>query len=141
MRILEGAMELTFHGETRRCPMAGVRDPEGSVEVAVATPFGLRRVHAELDAGRRIVDAHTFAFDYESGEVTRFDLELTGGPVSDDRRIYEGTVSGGGLQGSWRITELGPFDDADDEAEHAFGVGRKVPMSMVPAPAATPDED
>lgn len=140
MRILEGAMELTFHGETRRCPMAGVRDPEGSVEVAVATPFGLRRVHAELDGGRRIVDAHTFAFDYESGEVTRFDLALTGGPVSDDRRIYEGTVSGGGLQGSWRITELGPFDDADDEAEHALGVGRNVPMSMTPAPV-TPDEE
>ena len=140
MRILEGAMELTFHGETRRCPMAGVRDPRGSVEVAVATPFGLRRVHAELDATRSIVDAHTFAFDYESGEVTRFELQLSGGPVSADGRVFRGTVSGGGLQGSWEITELGPFDDVDDEAAHAFGVGRNIPQSMTPAPLPPGDD-
>ena len=99
----------------------------------MATPFGLRRVSAELDPERRIIEAHTFAFDYESGQVTRFELNLTGGPVSEDRRVFEGTVSGGGLQGAWRITELGPFDDADDEATHALGVGRNVPQSMIPA--------
>ena len=140
MRILEGAMELTFHGETRRCPMAGVRDPEGEVEVAVATPFGLRRVHVNLDPARRIVEAHTFAFDYESGEVTRFDLEVAGGPVTQDRRVYAGTVSGGGLQGTWRITELGPFDDEAEEAAHAFGVGRNIPNSVTPAPIPAPED-
>ncbi len=140
MRILEGAMDLTFHGESHRCPMAGVRDTDGSVEVAVATPFGLRRVDVRLDAERRIVEAHTFAFDYESGEVTRFELEVSGGPVSADNRVYEGTVSGGGLQGSWRIQELCPFDDEEEDAAAAFGVGRGVPDSVAPAPF-TPPED
>ena len=92
MRILEGALELSFHGDIKRCPMAGVREPDGTVEVAVATPFGLRRIHVHLDAERRIVEAHTFAFDYESGEVTRFELDISGGPQTPDRRVFAGTV-------------------------------------------------
>lgn len=134
MRILEGQLALTVQGEQFRCPIAGVRDTRGQVEVAVATPFGLRRVHITLDAQRALVEAHTFAFDYESGEVTRFEQLIEGGPVSADRRHYAGTISGGGLEGKWAVHELGPFDDDDAEAAHALAVGHRVPDDLAPAP-------
>ncbi|MCA9560886.1 MAG: hypothetical protein H6704_20915 [Myxococcales bacterium] len=140
MRILEGALELSFHGDIKRCPIAGVRDPNGEVELAVATPFGLRRLHVHLDAERRIVEAHTFAFDYASGEITRFDLEIAGGPQTPDRRIYAGTVQGGGLQGAWTVTELGPQDDEDAEAAHALGASTRTPLSQAPAPVRPPED-
>ncbi len=139
MRILEGALELSFHGDIKRCPMAGVREPDGTVEVAVATPFGLRRIHVHLDAERRIVEAHTFAFDYESGEVTRFELDISGGPQTPDRRVFAGTVSGGGLQGRWTITELGPVDDEAEEANHALHVSTRIPTEQTPAPRRDDD--
>lgn len=134
MRILEGQLALTVQGEQFKCPIAGVRDTRGQVEVAVATPFGLRRVHISLDAQRSLVEAHTFAFDYESGEVTKFEQVIEGGPVSADRRQYAGTISGGGLEGKWAVRELGPFDDDDGEAAHALGVGQRVPDDLAPAP-------
>lgn len=135
MRILRGTLALKFQGQTFDCPMAGVRGQTGQVEVAVAMPFGLRRVNARLDVTRRIMSAHTFAFDYETGELTRFELTITGGPRPENRRIYDGSVCGGGLEGQWTITELGPFDDEEEEAAHAFGVGARVPDELTPAPA------
>ena len=139
MRILEGALELSFHGDVKRCPIAGVRDPGGQVEIAVATPFGLRRVQVTLDPSRRLSTAHTFAFDYETGKVERFELDISGGAVADNLRRYEGTVSGGGLQGRWAITELGPFDDEGEEAAHALGVSVRVPEEQTPAPLRDPE--
>jgi hypothetical protein len=139
MRILEGALELTFHGDVKRCPIAGVRDPAGQVEIAVATPFGLRRVQVTLDASRRLTTAHTFAFDYETGEVERFELDISGGAVAGNQRRYEGHITGGGLQGRWEITELGPFDDEAEEAAHALGVSVRVPAEQTPAPVREPE--
>ncbi len=136
MRILEGVLELMFQGETTRCPIAGVREyPAGGVEVAIATPFGLRRVSARLKADKSIAEAHTFAFDYESGEVTRFELDLQGGPRPDDERIFDGRVSGGNLQGEWTLRELGAEDDEGDEAAQGLGAGlRGPPAEITPAP-------
>lgn len=132
MRILEGHLDLTFQGQSHRCPIAGVRDTAGKVEIAVATPFGLRRVHVALDAERRLVEAHTFAFDYTTGEVTRFEQKIEGGPQPDNTRCYAGQISGGGLEGAWTVTELGPFDDDADEAAFAFGVGVNPHPSTAP---------
>ncbi|MCA9539164.1 MAG: hypothetical protein KC620_09785 [Myxococcales bacterium] len=129
MRILEGHLDLHFHGQISRCPIAGVRDPRGTVEIAVATPFGLRRVHVRLDQARHMAEAHTFAFDYESGQVTRFEQAIDGGPDPETPGRYRGVISGGGLEGKWTITELGAGDDAADEAAYAFGVGARVPES------------
>ncbi len=134
MRIIEGQLALSFQGEHYTCPIAGVRDTDGKVEVAVATPFGLRRVHITLDETRSLVEAHTFAFDYESGEVTKFEQQVEGGPVSADRRQYAGTISGGGLDGKWAVRELGPFDDAGDEAAALMGIGQRIPADIKPAP-------
>lgn len=134
MRILEGYLALSFHGQQYRCPVAGVRDTDGDVEVALATPFGLRRVHIRLDAERRLIEAHTFAFDYESGAVTKFEQRIEGGPVSADGRSYAGTISGGGLEGKWQVTELGPTEDEATEAAHAFGIGTRLPVEQTPAP-------
>lgn len=144
MRIIEGQLALSFQGEHYTCPIAGVRDTAGKVEVAVATPFGLRRVHLTLDENRSLVEAHTFAFDYESGEVTRFEQSVEGGPVSADRRQYAGTISGGGLEGKWAVRELGPFTDEGDEAAALMGIGGRVPVDQKPAPrrsAPTPPVD
>jgi len=134
MRIIEGHLALSFQGELFRCPIAGVRDTAGEVEVAVATPFGLRRVVVKLDADRRLVEAHTFAFDYESGAVSKFEQTIVGGPVSDDRRSYAGTISGGGLEGKWQVVEQPSGEDEADEAAAAFGIAARVPAEVSPAP-------
>ena len=134
MRILEGELRLLFQGDEKRCPMAGVRDTRGTVEAAVATPFGLRRVVVELDEGGHLRTAHTFAFDYETGQVTRFDLDISGAPESADRRSWRGSVSGGGLQGTWRIRELRPTADEGEEAAAALGTGARIPHSLAPRP-------
>lgn len=134
MRILEGHLALSFQGQQYRCPITGVRDTAGEVEVAVATPFGLRRVIVKLDADRRLVEAHTYAFDYESGAVEKFEQHIVGGPVSNDGRSYAGTISGGGLEGRWKVDELPGRPDEDEEAAAAFGVGARVPAEVAPAP-------
>ena len=134
MRMMKGVFRMVFQGQECRCPMAGVRD-EGAVEVAVATPFGLRRIHAQLSADRTIAEAHTFAFDYESGAITRFELSVRGGPSAESPAIYAGTVSGAGLEGTWRITEASRVEDDDTDAAHALGVvAAGVPSEQRPAP-------
>lgn len=134
MHMMQGAFELQFHGQTCSCPLAGVRETT-NVEVAVATPFGLRRVIVALDEARRIRKAHTFAFDYESGEITRFELEIAGEPVGTAR--WAGTVRGGGLEGRWEIAQLGYDEDEAREAAQALGVGAQVPAEIKPAPDRT----
>jgi len=134
MHMMQGAFELHFQGQTCRCPLAGVRE-SADVEVAVATPFGLRRVIVELDEAREITQAHTFAFDYESGELTRFELEIAGGPTDDGApNRWAGTVSGGGLEGRWEIAQLGGEDDEATEAAHALGIGAQIPAEIKRAP-------
>lgn len=139
MRILEGHLALSFHGQQFRCPIAGVRDTDGEVEVAVATPFGLRRVMVRLDADRRLLEAFTFAFDYETGAVEKFEQVIEGGPVSADGRSYAGTISGGGLEGKWKVDEIRNGEDEADEAAHAFGIATRLPVELNPAPEK-PDE-
>ncbi len=134
MRILEGHLSLSFQGEQIRCPIAGVRDTAGEVEIAVATPFGLRRVIVKLDAERRLIEAHTFAFDYETGAVSKFEQEIVGGPVSADQRRFAGTISGGGLEGRWEVVEHPKGEDEADEAAAAFGIAARVPSEVNPAP-------
>lgn len=134
MRILEGHLALSFQGEQFRCPIAGVRDTAGEVEIAVATPFGLRRVIVKLDADRKLVEAHTFAFDYESGAVSKFEQTIIGGQVGDDRHRYAGTISGGGLEGRWEVVEQPSGEDEADEAAAAFGIAARVPAEVAPAP-------
>ena len=105
---------------------------------------GRRAVRAyrdRLDEERRLIEAHTFAFDYESGQVTRFEQDIEGGPVSADGRSYAGTISGGGLEGKWRVTELGPTEDEATEAAHAFGIGVRLPVEQTPAPVKLTNED
>lgn len=139
MRILEGHLALSFQGQQYRCPIAGVRDTAGEVEVAVATPFGLRRVVVRLDDGKRLLEAHTFAFDYESGAVQKFEQTIVGGPVSNDGRSYAGTISGGGLEGRWKVDELPGRPDEAEEAAAAFGTGARVPAEVTPAPEKPED--
>ena len=134
MRILEGHLSLSFQGEQFRCPIAGVRDTAGEVEAAVATPFGLRRVIVKLDAERKLIEAHTFAFDYESGAVSKFEQAIIGGPVGDDPHHYAGTISGGGLEGRWEVYEQPKGEDEADEAAAAFGIAARVPAEVTPAP-------
>ncbi len=126
MKLLTGTFTLNFQGQRCGCPMAGVRDGDGNVEIAIATPFGLRRVQARLGADLKLLSAHTFAFDYETGQITQFDLEIVGGPHAGRARTFEGTVAGPGLTGQWIVTDLsaGP-DEADDAADslQAFGRG------------------
>lgn len=126
MKLLTGTFELTFQGRQCACPMAGVRDGDGNVEIAIGTPFGLRRVQARLGADLQLVSAHTFAFDYETGQLDKFDLEIVGGPVTGEARTFAGTASGPGLTGTWRVTDLSAGPDAADDAAdslQAFGRG------------------
>lgn len=125
MKLLKGTFQLTFQGQTQDCPMAGVRDGDGHVEIAIGTPFGLRRVQAQLGPDLRLMHAHTFAFDYETGQVTKFDLQIQGGPHATAARTFEGTVEGPGLTGRWIVTDLsaGP-DEADDAASSLQSFGR-----------------
>jgi|GEM_PF-2773335 hypothetical protein len=120
MKLLSGVFHLTFQGQDCACPIAGVRDGNGNVEVAIGTPFGLRRVHARLGAELQLVEAHTFAFDYESGQVTRFELEIHGGFVPGQARTLTGTARGPGLTGTWTVTDLSGGRDEADEAASAF---------------------
>ncbi|MFZ4738784.1 MAG: hypothetical protein ACOYM9_22705 [Bradymonadia bacterium] len=120
MKLLTGVFKLTFQSQTCECPIAGVRDGDGHVEVAIGTPFGLRRVHARLGPDLRLVEAHTFAFNYETGQVTRFELEIEGGFAPDRPRTFEGSVRGPGLTGQWTVTDLSGGRDETDEAESAF---------------------
>lgn len=125
MKLLTGTFHLEFQGQKCACPMAGVRDGDGNVEVAIGTPFGLRRVQARLGADLRLLTAHTFAFDYESGQVTRFELNIEGGMHASKPRTFEGTASGPGLAGQWTVTDLsGGPDEADDAASALQGFGR-----------------
>jgi len=125
MKLLTGSFFLTFQGQTCACPMAGVRDGDGNVEIAIGTPFGLRRVQAKLGGDLRLLSAHTFAFDYESGQVTRFELTIEGGFVEGRARTFEGTAAGPGLTGTWTVTDLsGSADDADDATSALTAFGR-----------------
>ena len=123
MKLLSGTFSLTFQGQNCDCPIAGVRAGDGQVELAIGTPFGLRRVHCKLDVNLQVTTAHTFAFDYETGQVTRFEMSISGGPDPERARTFAGTAEGPGLNGRWFVTDLsGPTDDAldDESALHAF---------------------
>lgn len=138
MKMMDGTFEMKFQGRICRCPMSGVR--EGAhVEVAIATPFGLRRVVAELGADYQVRVAHTFAFDYETGDMERFELEIAGGG-GPNFTVYQGTVSGGGLEGTWVLNSR-PVDapEEEDEADEAFQIGSMVPMEVTPAPSGDPE--
>lgn len=125
MKLLTGVFHLKFQGQDCACPMAGVRDGDGNVEIAIGTPFGLRRVQAKLGADLRLLAAHTFAFDYETGQVTRFELSIEGGMHAERARTFEGTAQGPGLSGHWTVTDLsGGPDEADDAASALQGFAR-----------------
>lgn len=126
MKLLTGTFTLEFQGQSCECPMAGVRDGDGNVEIAIGTPFGLRRVQARLGADLRLLTAHTFAFDYETGQITRFELNIEGGPHAEKARTFEGSAQGPGLTGRWTVTDLSSGPDEADDADNAlraFGRG------------------
>ena len=125
MKLLTGTFSLSFQGQTCQCPMAGVRDGDGNIELAIGTPFGLRRVQAQLGPDLQLLHAHTFAFDYETGKRTKFELTIVGGPHPSQARTFEGTAHGPGLTGRWMVTDLsGGPDEADDAAEALQAFGR-----------------